>query len=611
MSYYIDDEIIEKVKDSSNIVDIVSDYIGLKKTGANHVGLCPFHNEKTPSFTVSDSKQFFHCFGCGESGDSISFVMKKENLDFPEAVKFLADKLGIQIEEKKQDDKYIEEKNRAYEINREAARFFYNNLIKNPTILEYLYNRNIKKRDIIRFGLGFALDNWHSLEKFLVKKGYSHEELEKVGLIARKNGNNGFYDRFRNRIIFPIIDTKGRVIGFGGRVLDDSKPKYLNSKETIVFNKGYNLYGLNLVKKLSDRSRILLVEGYMDVISIFSKGIEYAVASLGTALTHEQAKLIKRYGREVYIAFDSDQAGTKATIKAIDILLKEGIKPKIIQFPDEMDPDEYINKAGIIKFEGLFNKAMDYMDYKIFIKRKNYDLNNTGDKIKFTLEIANLIKSLKSSIEQDVYIKKVSNDTGISIEAIKQEINSNRYNNKKWVKTYSNKENNKKTIDPIDTKDTKIVYGYIKAELDLIKFMIYHKDYYEKINNKIEVDEFYSEDTKLLYNIISKLYIKHDNIEIEDIRKEIELLEDEKKDIEKNIQDLEFYYEPTKIDDILDDLINTVIYSNLERKREKIVQDIGKLEKKVDKTSEDNIYFKNLCLELTKLNNEIKLISNE
>lgn len=608
MSYFIDDNIIEKIKDRSNIVDIVSDYIRLKRTGANHVGLCPFHNEKTPSFTVSDSRQFFHCFGCGESGDSIGFIMKKENLDFPEAVKFLADKLGIEIEEKKVNDKYLEEKNRAYDINKEAARFFYSNLIKNHGVVNYLNKRQVKDNDIRRFGLGFALDSWDSLKSFLVKKGYSEEELEKIGLIGKKSGNNGYYDRFRNRVMFPIIDTKGRIIGFGGRVLDHSKPKYLNSKETIVFYKGSNLYGLNLVKKHSDRKRILLVEGYMDVIALSAKGINYSVASLGTALTQDQARLLKRYGEEIYISFDSDMAGTKASMRAIDTLDKEKIKPKIIVLPDGMDPDDYINQFGLIKFEGLFSNAMESIDYKIFIIRKKFNLSKTGDKIKFTLEIADLIKSLDSSIEQDVYIKKISKDTGISVEAISEEINSPKYNNKKWAKTYSKENNKKPDINPVASK---IISGYIKAELDLIKLMIYHKDYYESIKNRLKVDEFYSKDLQIIYEIINKLYREDDNIKIEDVIKEISLLEYDNDEVIQSISNYDLYYEPTKMDDILNDLVNTVIHSNLERERSKILKDISQMEKKIEKTDTDHVHFKNLCMELTRLNNEIKLMGNE
>src|SRR5699024_5216426 len=296
MVSFINDATIDRVKDDGNIVDIISSYVQLNKSGANYVGLCPFHNEKTPSFTVSQSKQFFHCFGCGESGDSIAFIMKIENLDFIDATKLLADRLAIPIEEKKVDNQRTRERERAYEINKTAARFFYKNLINNPQALKYLEKRQIDPRTIRRFGLGFAPDTWDSLYNYLVDKKYKSEEIEKIGLIGKKSGNNGYYDRFRNRIIFPIINTRGNIIGFGGRILDDSMPKYLNSKESIVFHKRNNLFGLNLVHKYSNREKILLVEGYMDVIALFAKGMNFTVASLGTALTNEQVKLLSRYG---------------------------------------------------------------------------------------------------------------------------------------------------------------------------------------------------------------------------------------------------------------------------------------------------------------------------
>src|SRR5699024_6848708 len=295
MTSFINNEIIEKVKDRSDIVEVVSDYLPLKKAGANYVGLCPFHNEKTPSFSVSNSKQFFHCFGCGVGGDSIEFIMKKENLEFVDAIKLLADKYGIEIKETKVDPEYIKEKDRAYEINRETARFFYNNLNKNKKAMNYLKKRNIDSKTLRRFRLGYSIDSWDNLYNHLTNKGYKAKDIAKLGLIAPRKKSDGYYDKFRNRIMFPIIDTRSRVIGFGGRIMDDSMPKYLNSQESIIFDKSNCLYGLNLVNKYSNRERILLVEGYMDVMALFSKGINYSVASLGTSLTERQAKLLKRF----------------------------------------------------------------------------------------------------------------------------------------------------------------------------------------------------------------------------------------------------------------------------------------------------------------------------
>ncbi|MBC8590754.1 DNA primase [Lachnospiraceae bacterium NSJ-29] len=606
MTIYINDETIERVKDSCDIVDVISDYIQLKRTGTNHVGLCPFHNEKTPSFTVNQSKQFFHCFGCGESGDSIAFIMKKENLDFPQAVKLLADKLGIDTVEVRVNDKYTQERQEAYNINKDAARYFYRSLVTNPKALEYLNKRQISANTIRGFGLGFAPESWEGLYRFLLSKGYGSEQIEKIGLIGKKSGNNGYYDKFRNRIMFPIIDTKSRIIGFGGRVLDDKMPKYLNSKESIIFNKGNHLYGLNLVNKHSNRKRILLVEGYIDVISLYSKGINYAVASLGTALTERQGRLLKRYGDEVYIAYDSDTAGVKATLKAIDILLKEDVKPKIILLPDGMDPDDYINKMGKIEFEKLFLNSYNHIDYKILINKKKYDLNDIEDKIKFTTEVSKIIKDLKSPVEQDVYINKISEDTGVSKEAIEKEIKGNKIYNTS-VGNSRKFRDNKQIISPIKSE---ITSGYIRAETDLIKLMIDDRDYYEFISKRLSREDFSSKEYRILYDLISEQY---ENNSVLEIKKVIEATKEKgfKEDFIKSLVDTKLKYKPTNIDQILTDLINTVIINKLERLRREIIKNIEDLEKLEERTKEQNNSFRKLFLELTDLNNQIKTIKQE
>ncbi|NLJ77896.1 MAG: DNA primase, partial [Tissierellia bacterium] len=294
MTGIINDEIIERVNDGSILVDTISKYVSLKKTGNNYMGLCPFHNEKTPSFSVSQEKRLFHCFGCGEGGDAISFIMKMENLSFVDAVKLLARDQGIPLAEGgKVDKELLREKERIYGINRKAARFYYDSLIRDKRILGHLRDRKIGRKTLNRFGLGYALDSWDSIYRYLGDEGYSVDDMEKAGLIAKRRDGSGYYDRFRNRLMFPIIDTRGRVIGFGGRILDDSMPKYLNTQDTLVFTKGNNLYGLNLLKDRVDRDRIILVEGYTDVIALYENGIDYAVAGLGTAFTANQAKLLK------------------------------------------------------------------------------------------------------------------------------------------------------------------------------------------------------------------------------------------------------------------------------------------------------------------------------
>lgn len=599
---YINEDLIEEIKEKADIVDTISSYLSLNRAGANLVGLCPFHNEKTPSFTVSSAKQFFHCFGCGESGDSITFIMKKENLDFKEAVEFLADKLGIELDGKEVDTEEIEEKRRLYEINRQTGKYFHEILLKDKDSLDYLKKRGIDFRDIKRFGIGFAPDKWESLYKFLIAKGYKSEEIEKIGLISKKKGKNGYYDRFRNRIMFPIIDRNNKIIGFGGRVIDDSMPKYLNSKESLIFNKGNNLYGLNLVKKYSNKKRILLVEGYMDVIALFSKGIDYSLASLGTALTPSQAKLLKRYGEEIYIAYDSDIAGKKATLRAVDIISAEDVKPKVVQLPKNMDPDDYIREHGKIRFERLLKEALSPIDYKIILNKDKFNIDNLEEKILFTKEISKVIRDLKSPIEKDVYIEKISKETGIAKEAIEKEVKGN-YNNK----FNNSKKNVKIEKRNIGTINYKIKSAHIKAEVDLIKLMIADKEYFYIIRDKLLEEGFSNFACRKTYDLIKKEYKSKESIDIDELAKEaLEIGIDE--NIIKKLSQESLEYKPTNIEQVIDDLTDTLLVNNLEEKRKEVIEAIRDFENNLEKLENDKEHFKALCIELTSLNNEIKSI---
>ena len=477
----------------------------MKRTGSNYVGLCPFHNEKTPSFTVSSTKQLFHCFGCGTGGDVITFIMKIENLSFLEAVKYLAELYGIPLEE---DDDNVSnqrklEQEKIYEINRTAAIYYYQMLSKNSKAVNYLRGRNIDITKIKMFGLGYALDSWTNMFDYLKGKGYDEADIEKSGLISKSKGNTKYYDKFRNRIIFPIIDTKNRVLGFGGRVLDDSKPKYLFS-DTLVFEKGKNLYGLNLIYKHSNREKIILVEGYMDVISLFSRGINYAVASLGTSLTNYQARLLKRFGKQVYVCYDSDEAGTRATLRALNVLKQEGVDARVITLPEKYDPDDYVREYGLEGFNRLESTALNYIDYNIFILKRTHDLTTPEGKIRFTKKVANLIRDLKSPIEQDVYMDKIAMDTKVSKEAIRNEvigkaspiiINKDKYINVK--KSHTN------IINPVETV---IEPAQLTAEKNLILLMIRSRSNFELIKKHIEVDDFSSDNYRTLTKAIFDEY---------------------------------------------------------------------------------------------------------
>ncbi|MFA5575735.1 MAG: DNA primase [Tissierellaceae bacterium] len=604
MTFYVDNEIVEKVREASDIVDIVSGYLALKKSGSNYVGLCPFHSEKTPSFTVSDSKQFFHCFGCGEGGDVVTFIMKRENLSFPEAVKFLAEKAGIEVEEKEPKDLLQrQEKEKAYEINKEAARYFFKNLSENKDVLDYLYRRKIGNKQIRQFGLGYALNSWDALYKHLQGKGYKDEEIYRVGLIGKRSKKDGYYDKFRSRIIFPIIDTRGRVIAFGGRVLDNSMPKYLNSQETYIFNKGNNLYGLNLVNNLSDRKRIIIVEGYMDVIAMFNKGINYAVASLGTALTEKQARLLKRYGEKVYICYDTDKAGTNATLKAIQLLRNEGVEPRIIFLGKYKDPDDYFRDNSIEDFENKIDLAYNHIDYKILISRGKYDLEEAEGKIKFTTEIARVIKDLKSPIEQDVYIEKIAKDTNISKEAIEKEV----FGNTKKAKSGKSFEN-KNIIRPINTI---LPLAGLTAEIDLIKLMIFDKDYFEEIRDKVSVEDFESLECIEMYKLIKELYTDKELISEDNVKDGIRAIENVNQQSIEKMFARELKFSANNVNNMIKDLILTLKTNKLENKRNKIRLEIEEMEKNQNKDSLEEKRFVGLCMELTNLNKELNLIKHE
>ena len=494
-------DIIEEIKSRCDIVDVISDYMQLKSSGSNYTGLCPFHSEKTGSFMVSKSKQIYKCFGCNAGGDVISFVMRYENVDFMDAVKILARRCGITLERNisEEEKKKIQEINKFREIHTEAARFYFANLLgtKNPGY-EYLKKRGLSDKIIKKFGLGYSLNSWNSLMNYLLAKGYDKTDLVKCGLVTHKTETNKYFDRFRNRVMFPIFNYNGKVIGFGGRVLDDSLPKYLNSPETLVFNKRLNLYGLNISKKSIKDDTLILVEGYMDLISLYQNNIENVVATLGTALTIEQARLIRKFAKNVIISYDSDQAGQNATLRAIDILLQADIKVKILNLKDCKDPDDFIKKYG---FEG-YKKAMEdsdyYIKYKIDILKKKYNLNNDSQKMSFVEEATFMLKKLKSPIEKDLYAKYLSDLTNISIESIRDsvgiKVNSN-YN-----KTNKRNTNVHKKIEQM----SKIQDGYLKVEAKFIKLLMENKNLRESVLQDINEQQFLFDETKEIFNYIIK-----------------------------------------------------------------------------------------------------------
>ena len=423
---------LQELAERNDIVDVVGSYVRLtKKSGSNLFGLCPFHSEKTPSFSVSPDKQIYHCFGCGKGGSVISFIMEIENLSFPEAVAFLANRAGMQLPEQA-DDPGAKKRQRLLALNRDAARFFHAQL-KTPAgqiARDYLARRQLTAQTVTRFGLGFAPDTWDSLVRAMKALGYSEQELFDGGLV-RHGKSGGVYDTFRNRLMFPVIDVRGNVIGFSGRILGDGEPKYMNSPETMVFNKSRNLFALNLAKK-SKSGHIILAEGNVDVVMMHQAGFDGAVASLGTSLTPEQARLISHYTNEVIIAYDNDGAGKKASQRAIGLLEKLDLKVKVLSMSGAKDPDEYIKTKGADAFRNLIDKSENHIDYQLQNVTDKYDLSIDEQQVAFLKEASDMVAHLPGSVERQVYAMRVASMAGVASDVVAQEVERRR---KRLVRT--------------------------------------------------------------------------------------------------------------------------------------------------------------------------------
>ncbi|MGI6085492.1 MAG: DNA primase [Acetivibrionales bacterium] len=433
------EELIEEVRIRNDIIEVVSSYVKLERKGRRYFGLCPFHNEKSPSFCIEPAKQFFYCFGCNKGGSVIQFIMNIEHLGFLDALKFLAERAGVDLPEP--EDAGEKEKSRLrkqiLDINKEAARFFFS-VLAGENGLEaqrYLKNRGLTEKTIRQFGLGLAPGGWNDLTNELLGKGTEKKILLSSGLsLETKNGE--LVDRFRNRVMFPIFDIRGNIIGFGGRVLDQTQPKYMNSPDTPVYNKSRELYGLNYARQ-SKSKKLLIVEGYMDVISLHQAGIDYAVASLGTALTRSQAWILKKYAEEVIIAYDSDSAGQAAILRGLDILEKAGCNIRVLIIPDGKDPDEYIKNNGSEQFKNLVDRAISLLDYKIRVKKNMHNLDTVDDKLKLLNSIADILAAHDNSIERELYAKDYAQQYGISLESLNSEVQKRRKKQISTSKVYS------------------------------------------------------------------------------------------------------------------------------------------------------------------------------
>lgn len=461
---------IANLKDSIDIVDVISRRISLKRAGSNYKGVCPFHNEKTPSFVVSEAKQIFTCFGCGASGDAIEFVKRYNNLEFNDAIRQLASEYGIEMEENRG---YGEDLEIYYNINRDAALFFYKAFTEKANKgYSYMKRRGIRPEILKKFGIGYADESWNSLYEHLTKKGYPVDKLIEVGLVSESKGR--YYDKFRNRVIFPIINTAGKVIGFGGRAIDSNdNPKYLNSPESKVFRKKNNLYGLNLSRaSVGKEGFIILVEGYMDTISLYQGGITNVVASLGTALTENQSHLIKRYTKDVVLSYDSDSAGVAAALRGMEILHNDGLKVRIIKISGGKDPDELIRNEGRDAFRKLVENALSFGDYKLNYIKSKYNLNDDDSRIECIKEIADSLSKL-GAIEQDIYIKKVSKELSVSEAALRMEINKSKGNAEHTQRRSEN------TADPLEELSS--------IEKNCLRLITRNESYIQRVDDNIEM----------------------------------------------------------------------------------------------------------------------------
>lgn len=503
----LNESFLQELKFKTDIEDIISGYVSLKKRGSTSVGLCPFHNEKTPSFTVYNDTQSFYCFGCGAGGDAVTFIKKIENLDYIDAVKLLAQRAGIQMpEDASYDDSLSKKRRRILEINRETAKFYYAYLLseQGKAGLDYYLNRGLSMHTIKRFGLGYAPDAWDSLLRHLKSKGFRPGEMVDAGVV-KVGKNNRYYDIFRNRVMTPIIDVRGNVIAFGGRVLDDSKPKYINTADTLVYKKTNELFALNLAKDHCSES-LILCEGYMDVIAMHQAGFKNAVAGCGTALTNEQVRLISRYTKEVILAYDADEAGQKALAKATELFKQTDVKVKIPSLTGGKDPDEIIKKYGRDKFKGMLDGASNEIEFALLKLRNANNLNTTQGKIDF-LNAAVKILSDVSPIEQDLYLSRLSNELGVEKASVKIQLED--YTKK--AKRRKQRNINKSIVNNSIRENNRVTYEnnasikQIKAEERIIGLLLMYPDC-RQLCSDFDVERFSSLFIKRVFReIISRL----------------------------------------------------------------------------------------------------------
>lgn len=504
----LSDSFLEELRSRVDIESVISPYVSLRRRGKNLVGLCPFHNEKTPSFTVYPENDSFYCFGCGVGGDVITFVRRIENLDYLEAVKMLADRAGMALPEDGFDDSMAKQRTAVLEANRAAAKFFHAELMseRGREALDYFLGRGLTVETIRHFGLGYAPDGWRALKNHLNQKGFDDTLLESANLLRRseKNGKVNYYDNFRNRIMFPIIDPRGNVIAFGGRVMDDSKPKYINTSDTLVYKKSNGVFALNFAKNGND-GKLIVAEGYMDVIALHQAGFTNAVACLGTALTKEQANLLSRYAKEVLISYDSDEAGQKATARAINIFSSTGLEVRVLRLSGGKDPDEIIRKYGAQRFRDIIEGAANDTEYRILRAREGIDISSDDGKLKFLSLAADILAELSSPIEVDIYASRLARELDVDKTALTAQVKYRRENFVRRRKAEREREQQRMLMNGASSKNPERSANLraAKAEETIIASLMRNPDFYQKLKDEISPDDFVTVLNRRIFTVVT------------------------------------------------------------------------------------------------------------
>ena len=503
----LSDSFLEQLRANTDIESVISPYVNLRRRGKNLVGLCPFHNEKTPSFTVYPENGSFYCFGCGVGGDVITFVRRMENLDYMEAVKQLADRAGMALPEDGYDDTLAKKRTAVLAANRAAAKFFHSQLFtdRGRPALNYFLDRGLTMETIRHFGLGFAPDDWRTLKNHLNEQGFDDILLESANLLRRsdKNGKVSYYDNFRNRVMFPIIDPRGNVIAFGGRVLDDSKPKYINTSDTLVYKKSNGVFALNFAKNGND-GKLIIAEGYMDVIALHQAGFTNAVACLGTALTKEQANLLSRYADEIILSYDADEAGQKATARALGIFGTTGMEIKVLRLTGGKDPDEIIKKYGAQRFRDIINGAANDTEYRLIRARQGIDLSTDDGKVKYLSAATEVLAGIPSPVEVDVYASRLANELGVDKLAIESQVKYKREGLRKRRMAQREQDQKRLLINGQNTKNPERSQHLraAKAEETLIASLMRNPDFYNKLKDELSADYFVTALNRRIFSVI-------------------------------------------------------------------------------------------------------------